>query len=88
MTKPVFPKYPLVLIEWDDHYSEDKWESVNAATDVEDEVGKIRSVGWLIGENAREYRIVQNIGIDNQCSMRMVILKGTVARFKILRKNG
>lgn len=82
-------KYPLVLIEWQDHYSEDKWESLEAAQAPDTSSGVIKSVGWLISETDREYRIVQNLSKDDaQVSMRMVILKGTVHNFKVLRKNG
>jgi hypothetical protein len=83
-------KHPLVIIEWEDHYSEDKWQPMEEAIKPEErDHGIVRSVGWLISEDANEYRIVANFSPkDAQVSMRMVILKGTVKSFKVLRKNG
>ncbi|HET9285759.1 MAG TPA: hypothetical protein VFR24_27730 [Candidatus Angelobacter sp.] len=82
-----YPQYPLVLLEWEDHYSEDNWEDVKEAG-ADDCTMLIKSVGWLIGEDKRAYRIIQNLSADGQASMRMTILKGTVHNFKVLRKNG
>lgn len=82
-----WPKHPLVLIEWEDHFSEDRWECLEEAA-ADPASGTVRTVGWLIGETEDRYAVIQNMGIDGQVSMRMTILKGTVKGFKVLRKHG
>lgn len=82
-----WPKHPLVLVEWEDHFSEDRWEGMEEAQQ-DQATGMVRTVGWLIAETEDRYSVIQNMGIDGQVSMRMTILKGTVKSFKVLRKHG
>lgn len=81
-----YPKYPLVLIEWIDHSSRDGWETIREA--CIDKPHIIKTVGWLLLQDKERYHVVMNLASDQDVCMQMVILKGTVKSFKVLRKNG
>lgn len=85
--KRKYPKYPLVMIEWVDHASEDAWQVVEDAKN-DTKAHAIRTVGWLINETDKVYNVVQCVATDNDVSMRMIILKAAVLDYKVLRKNG
>lgn len=82
-----YPDYPLVMIEWRDHASAEVWENVEQAK-ADFKPHLLKTVGWLIGETDEAYNLVMNLATDGDVTMRMIILKGTVKRFKVLRKHG
>lgn len=81
--------YPIVIITWEDHTSEDGWIH-------EEELGKsvghatIVSVGWLVAEDKKSYTIASGKSVDKDVSNDFTalqhILKGTVVSKKVLVK--
>lgn len=75
--------YPLVRITWEDHWSEDGWEDIDAVV-AKPGHNSIVSIGWMVHEDASRYLICNNIAEDKTGCMYMCILKGTVTNFEVL----
>lgn len=72
MTK--VPHLPLVVITWDDHTSNDGWQSSEEARAAA--TGKIvTSVGWLHHETPKAYSLVSCACEDGDVSCQQTILK-------------
>jgi hypothetical protein len=77
--------FPLVLIVWDDHTSNDSWIAKENAL-KEAGIATIHSVGWLTHEDAKSYTIVSAIDLnDGTTGMAQTILK-KVSKKTVLAK--
>lgn len=61
--EPVSVKYPLLIVEWEDHSEEPAWQS---AIDV----GKSKEVicttiGWLVHENRKTIKLCSSVIVDD-----------------------
>ena len=71
---------PLVVIQWNDHNSDDDWvnhkEAKERATPM-----IMSSVGWLVNETDEIYQIASTFShADNNLSMMMNIVKSAVVK--------
>lgn len=78
------PTYPIVLIEWKDHESEDAWGKLSDA--FKGDPPWINTIGWLIRENDECYIVAATIADDGEGCQVIRILKGTVIQIKRLRQ--
>ena len=79
-------KYPLVVIKWLDHTSNDDWVTLKELPHILEEGANV-SVGYLIKEDENAYIIMMTIPADIEHSeatgsMAMRILKGTVCSYR------
>ena len=85
MSKKNPAHFPLVLIVWEDHTSNDNWvtqENMKEQTAT----ATIHSVGWLIQEDKRQYVIASAIDLsDGTTGTTQTILK-KVAKKTVLAK--
>lgn len=67
-------EYPVVMIDWEDHTAEAGW------VDNVDTVNPVicRSIGWLIKETAKEYKIADCLTQDSGQGGIQCILKNCV----------
>lgn len=72
-------KDKLVCIEWDDACSHDTWID---REDAKPYVYRVRSVGFLVAENAHSVRIVTNASNNGKVSEGMTIPKGMIRKRK------
>lgn len=72
-------QYPIVVVTWRDHMSEDEWRSLEGIG-AHMEADPITSIGFLVHEDAKKLVLAMNIADDdtNNASLFMTILKGTV----------
>lgn len=77
--------FPLVLIVWDDHTSNDSWIKKEDAA-KETSIATIHSVGWLTHEDVKSYTIVSAIDLsDGTTGIAQTILKA-VSKKTVLAK--
>jgi hypothetical protein len=85
MSKKNPTHFPLVLIVWDDHTSNDAWIKDGDAA-KETGVATIHSVGWLTHEDKKSYTIVSAIDLsDGTTGVAQTILKA-VSKKTVLAK--
>lgn len=75
--------YPLVVITWADHFSNDSWTTLKKLKKLS-VAEKIVSVGYLVHEDDAHYVLVMSIGLEKKhdMSMAMFILKNSVLAYK------
>lgn len=84
------PKFPLVLVEWDDAHATTQWQD---PADVEETHAWTVSVGWLILDTATQVGIAAVLcspdsDIPNSMAARMTIPRGMVRSIRVLHEGG
>lgn len=73
-TKEIEEKYPIVIIDWEDHTADSGWvDDVDVI-----EPAYCRSIGWLIKETKSEYKVADCVTADSGQGGIQCILKRTV----------
>lgn len=67
-------KYPLVMIDWLDHTADASW--VENADDCNPAL--CRTIGWLVKEDSKSYKVANAITKDSGMGGISVILKSCV----------
>ncbi len=71
---------PLVVIQWNDHNSQDDWFSSEEAKENANPM-IMSSVGWLVNETDEIYQVASSFSHeDNHFSMMMNIMKSAVIK--------
>jgi hypothetical protein len=70
-------KYPLVMIDWEDHTASAEWED-----DVDSCTYEVcRTIGWLIREDKKSYKVANAVSKESGVGGISVILKSCVEDF-------
>lgn len=78
-------KYPLVMVEWQDHSADSGWDE--SSPDEEEEIVHVRTVGFLKRETEKAYYVYDSKTSDGDCGGESQILKPLVVSVKTLRKS-
>lgn len=78
--------YPIMIIDWDDHSSEDGWVEKEEIDKKMSESMTVTSIGWLIQETDKQYVLAAGVAIDGSMTSIQYILKGTVKKVTLLAK--
>jgi len=70
-------KYPMVMIDWQDHTADGSW--IYNIKDCDYEIA--RSIGWLIDEDDTTYKIANALTRDSGVGGVSVILKSCVLEY-------
>lgn len=73
----------LVLITWDDAYTEDGWQDREAYKPAEPQI--CHTVGYVMEKNRKSIVVAQTIS-ENQTGARWRIPRGMVIKIEVLRK--
>ncbi len=76
------PKYPLVYVEWADHFSSAEWHEV---ADIVHTPLFCLSVGWLLKDNEEGITLITSIS-DGQVGGTTFIMRPCIKKCSVLRK--
>lgn len=77
---------PLVVIEWEDHVTEEGWQQ---AKDIGHAPGMVQTVGWLIREDEKGISLCSSVSPtrgDGEVGHHQYILKNCITNRWVLRK--
>ena len=72
-------KYPLVLIEWEDHVGDAGWHTEDSLKDMEPVTAY--TLGWLVSKRGKSYKVADTLLDDGGFGGVSTILKVCVVKF-------
>lgn len=76
-------KYPLLLVQWEDHSEDPRWQTVTEVSGHEPII--CTTIGWLVSENRKTIKLCNSIieADDTVGGTSMILKKNIVSREEI-----
>lgn len=85
--------FPLVMITWNDAYSDDGWTTREKLLEDPTATQRVKSVGWLVAETPENYYLASSVPFcddadekEHEYANTMIIPVGFVIERKVLRR--